>query len=194
MGITQNQVPKQQTFSNALTASHGDPKPHQPQQPAGKSATYMIDILTSENPQPQIEGKVDSLTKGVADIPSKVCIEFMKTCVESEEEFFTKSKEAEGLRSEVKSLREQLQREKTESQEKVAELTTTIQVLEEDKRQLRQVIPENELRHRVSDDEIRQRFVSLRWRIKAVVDNPKYDMTRKFMPSNAADDFEFRIN
>lgn len=83
MRITQDQVSKQQTFSNVFTASPGDPKQHQPQRPpcdedAGKRATCIIDIRTSENPQPRIEGKLDSLTKGVADIPSKVCDEFMK--------------------------------------------------------------------------------------------------------------------
>ncbi|KAG6102856.1 hypothetical protein E4U30_000044 [Claviceps sp. LM220 group G6] len=129
MRITQNQVPKQQTFSNVFTASPGDPKPHQPQRPpcdedAGKRATCIIDIRTSENPQPRIEGKLDCLTKGVADIPSKVCDEFMKRCVESEKQLVAKSKGAEGLRSELQSLKKQLQQQKADSQKNVKQLET----------------------------------------------------------------------
>ncbi|KAG6068536.1 hypothetical protein E4U32_000361 [Claviceps aff. humidiphila group G2b] len=74
------------------------------------------------HPQPQIEGKLDNLTKGVADIPSKVCDEFMKRYVQSEEKFFTKRKEAEGLRSEIQSLKAQLQQEKADRQDKVEQL------------------------------------------------------------------------
>ncbi|KAG6068537.1 hypothetical protein E4U32_000362 [Claviceps aff. humidiphila group G2b] len=129
MRIPQNQVPKQQTFSNVFTASPGDSKPDQPQRPpcdedAGKRATCIIDIRTSEKPQPRIEGKLDSLTKGVADIPSKVCDEFMKRCVESEKQLVAKSKGAEGLRSELQSLKKQLQQQKADSQKNVKQLET----------------------------------------------------------------------
>ncbi|KAG5996740.1 hypothetical protein E4U52_005956 [Claviceps spartinae] len=171
-----------QTFSNVLMASPGDFESYQPQQrPRDDDTgnTCILDVRTSENPQPRIEEKIDSLAKDL--------------CVEREKILVTKSKEAEGLRSEVKSLREQLQREKKETQEKVSGLTTTIQRLDEDKIQLRLVIPENILRHKVCDVEIWKRFVSIRCRIKAVVDNSKYDMTRKFMPRDAADDFELRF-
>ncbi|KAG6302022.1 hypothetical protein E4U09_004027 [Claviceps aff. purpurea] len=228
------QVPKQKTFSSVLMASPSDPNPHQPKRPtrdedAGKRATCIIDTRTSENPQTRIEGKLDDLTKGVADIPSKVCDEFMKRCVESENQLVTKSKEAEELRSEVESLKEQLQQEKadsqdkvqqlqtksseakalgselqslkeqlqqqkSDSQEKVAELTTTIQGLDEDKRKLREVILGNALRHEVSDDDIRQRFVNIRQQIQAVVNNPAYDKTRRFMPGTAENESEFRFH
>ncbi|KAG6088703.1 hypothetical protein E4U15_005348 [Claviceps sp. LM218 group G6] len=235
MRITQNQVPKQQTFSNVFTASPGDTKPHQPQRPpcdedAGKRATCIIDIRTSEEPQPRIEGKLDSLTKGVADIPSKVCDEFMKRCVESEKQLVAKSKGAEGLRSELQSLKKQLQQQKADSQknvkqletnsteakglrselqsledqlqqhkadsqEKVAGLVTTIQELDEDKRKLRGVILDNALHVRptISDDEIRQRFLNIRQQIQAVVNNPAYDKTRKFMPRHARNDIELSV-
>ncbi|KAG5977076.1 hypothetical protein E4U56_000480 [Claviceps arundinis] len=340
MRITQDQVSKQQTFSNVFTASPGDPKQHQPQRPpcdedAGKRATCIIDIRTSENPQPRIEGKLDSLTKGVADIPSKVCDEFMKRCVESEKQLVAKSKGAEGLRSELQSLKKQLEQQKADSQknvkkletkskeakglrseqqslkkqlqqqkadsqkkvqqletksteakglrselqslkkqlqqqkadsqknvkqletksteakglrselqslkeqiqqqkadsqenvkqletksteakglgselqslkkqlhqqkadsqEKVAGLVTTIQELNEDKRKLRGVILDNALHVRptISDDEIRQRFLNIRQQIQAVVNNPAYDKTRKFMPRTARNDLELRL-
>ncbi|KAG6121305.1 hypothetical protein E4U13_005033 [Claviceps humidiphila] len=270
MRITQDQVSKQQTFSNVFTASPGDPKQHQPQRPpcdedAGKRATCIIDIRTSENPQPRIEGKLDSLTKGVADIPSKVCDEFMKRCVESEKQLVAKSKgaeglrselqslkkqleqqkadsqknvkkletkskeakglrseqqslkkqlqqqkadsqkkvqqletkstEAKGLRSELQSLKKQLHQQKADSQEKVAGLVTTIQELNEDKRKLRGVILDNALHVRptISDDEIRQRFLNIRQQIQAVVNNPAYDKTRKFMPRTARNDLELRL-
>ncbi|KAG5948549.1 hypothetical protein E4U60_001462 [Claviceps pazoutovae] len=234
MKIPPNQVPKPRTFSNVLMASSSDPKPHQPQQPprdedAGKRVTCSIDSRTSENPQTRIEGKLDDLTKGVSDIPSKVCDEFMKRCVESEKQLKTKSKEAEelkseleslkeklhqekadsqkrveqletksteakDLRSELQSLKDQLQQQKADSQEKVAGLTTTIQGLGEDKRKLREVILGNTLRHEVSDDDIRQRFVNIRQQIQAVVNNPAYDKTRNFMPRAAGNESEFRVH
>ncbi|KAG6229157.1 hypothetical protein E4U26_000502 [Claviceps purpurea] len=189
-------------------------KSHQPQRPprdkdAGKRTTCIIDTRTSENPQTRIEGKLDDLIKGVADIPSKVCDEFMKRCVESEKELVRKSKEAEGLRSELQSLKKQLQQQETDSQKKVeqlerqrslkkqlqkqkaesqgkiAELTKTIQRLGDDRRKLREVIPGNALRYKISDDEIRQRFVNIRQQIQAVVNSPAYDMTREFRPEDA---------
>ncbi|CCE29468.1 uncharacterized protein CPUR_03161 [Claviceps purpurea 20.1] len=79
MRIPQNQVPRQQTFSNVFMASPGDPKQHQTQRPrdedAGRKANGIIDTRTSDNSQTRIEGKLDDLTKGVADIRSKVCDE-----------------------------------------------------------------------------------------------------------------------
>ncbi|KAG6199233.1 hypothetical protein E4U10_005215 [Claviceps purpurea] len=268
MRIPQNQVPRQQTFSNVLVASPGDPKQHQTQRPrdedAGRKATGIIDTRTSDNSQTRIEGKLDDLTKGVADIRSKVCDEFMNRCVESEKILVTKSKEAEGLRSELQSLKEQLQQEKSERQDKVeqletknteakalrselqflkkqlqhekldrqdkveqletksteakglrselqslkkqiqqqkgdvqkkvAGLTPTIRGLGEDKRKLREVNPGNALRHKVSDDEIRQRFVHIRRQIEAVVDNPAYNTRCELKPHVAANDFELRIH
>ncbi|KAG6098735.1 hypothetical protein E4U14_007411 [Claviceps sp. LM454 group G7] len=74
------------------------------------------------HPQPRIEGKLDHLTKEVADIPSKVCDELMKRCVETEKQLKTKSKEAAGLRSEIQSLKAQLQQEKADGQDKVEQL------------------------------------------------------------------------
>ncbi|KAG6116282.1 hypothetical protein E4U14_000335 [Claviceps sp. LM454 group G7] len=105
----------------------------------------------------------------------------------------SKSTEAKCLRSELQSLKEQVQQQKADSQEKVAGLTTMIQELDEDKRKLREVIVGNALRHEVSDDEIRQRFLNIRQQIQAVVNNPAYDKARKFMPRAAVNDFEFRI-
>ncbi|KAG6210124.1 hypothetical protein E4U35_005968 [Claviceps purpurea] len=105
----------------------------------------------------------------------------------------TKSSEAKGLGSELQSLKEQLQQQKADSQEKVAGLTTTIQGLDEDKRKLREVILGNALRHEVSDDDIRQRFVNIRQQIQAVVNNSAYDRTREFRPSAAGNDYEFRL-
>ncbi|KAG6128759.1 hypothetical protein E4U28_008057 [Claviceps purpurea] len=209
------------------------PKPHQPQRPtrdkdAGKRTTCIIDTRTSENPQTRIEGKLDDLIKGVADIPSKVCDEFMKRCVESEKELVRKSEEAEGLRSELQSLKkqlqqekadsqdkveqletksteaknlrselqslkEQLQQQKADSQEKVAVLTKTIQRLDEDKRKLRVVIPGNALRHKVSDDEIRQRFVNIRKKIEDVVWHPAYDINLNLMPPDSAKDSDIDV-
>ncbi|KAG6141554.1 hypothetical protein E4U38_006672 [Claviceps purpurea] len=299
MRIPQNQVPRQQTLSNVLVASPGDPKQHQPQRPrdedAGRKPTSIIDTRTSDNSQTRIEGKLDNLTKGVADLPSKVSDEFMKRCVEFEkqlvtksldaeglrselqslkkqlqqqnaksqkkveqletksteakglgselqslkkqlqqqnaksqkkvkqlktksteakglrselqslkkqleqqktdsqkkvEQLETKSMEAKGLRSELQSLKEQLQQEKVDRQDKVAVLTKTIQRLDEDKkRKLREVNPGNALRHKISDDEIRQRFVNIRQKIQAVVNNPAYDKTRDLTYGAAADDF-----
>ncbi|KAG5965238.1 hypothetical protein E4U58_002895 [Claviceps cyperi] len=200
MEVTKNQVPRQKpkSFSDALTAPTSDLRAHQLQRPpreedAGKRATCSIDIRTSEDPTSQIEGKLDSLTRGVADIPSKVCDEFMKRCVESEKELLKKSKEAEELRSEVQSLKEQLKQEKADGQDKVAGLTLTIQGLSEDKSKLREVILGNALRHEISDDEIRQRFVNIRQQIQAVVNKPAYDKTRDLMPRAAANDYEFRL-
>ncbi|KAG6261194.1 hypothetical protein E4U49_004160 [Claviceps purpurea] len=244
------------------------PKPHQPQRPprdedAGKRATCIIDTRTSENPQTRIEGKLDNLTKGVADLPFKVSDEFMKRCVEFEkqlvtksldaeglrselqslkkqlqqqdaksqkkvkqlktksteakglrselqslkkqlqqqktdsqkkvEQLETKSLEAKGLRSELQSLKEQLEQQKSDSQEKVAVLTKTIQRLEEDKRKLRGVIPGNALRHKVSDDEIRQRFVNIRKKIEDVVWHPAYDINLNLMPPDSAKDSDIDV-
>ncbi|KAG5935631.1 hypothetical protein E4U59_005508 [Claviceps monticola] len=233
MTTTRNQVPKQATYSNVLIVSPRDSKQHQPQPPprdedAGKSATCSIDVRTSENPQTRIEGKIDNLTKELSDIPSIVCDEFMKRCVESEKQLEMKCKEAEGLRSELQSLKEQLQQEKANSQKKVeqletksteakdlrselqsleeqhqqqkaddqkivAGLVTTIQELDEDKRKLREVILGNTLRHKVSDDEIRQHFVNIRQQVQAVVSNPAYDKTRKFNPRAAGNISECRL-
>ncbi|CCE29469.1 uncharacterized protein CPUR_03162 [Claviceps purpurea 20.1] len=278
------------------------PKPHQPQRPprdedAGKRATCIIDTRTSENPQTRIEGKLDNLTKGVADLPFKVSDEFMKRCVEFEKQLVTKSLDAEGLRSELESLKKQLQQQdaksqkkvkqlktksteakglrselqslkkeleqqktdnqkkveqletksteakglgselqslkkqlqqekaysqdkveqletksteaknlrselqslkeqlqqKADSQEKVAVLTKTIQRLDEDKRKLRGVIPGNALRHKVSDDEIRQRFVNIREKIQEVVWHPAYDISLNLMPPDSAKDSEIDV-
>ncbi|KAG6280735.1 hypothetical protein E4U47_006628 [Claviceps purpurea] len=209
------------------------PKPHQPQRPprdedAGKRATCIIDTRTSENPQTRIEGKLDNLTKGVADLPFKVSDEFMKRCVEFEKQLVTKSLDAEGLRSELQSLKkqlqqqdaksqkkvkqlktksteakglrselqslkEQLEQQKSDSQEKVAVLTKTIQRLEEDKRKLRGVIPGNALRHKVSDDEIRQRFVNIRKKIEDVVWHPAYDINLNLMPPDSAKDSDVDV-
>ncbi|KAG6172016.1 hypothetical protein E4U11_006689 [Claviceps purpurea] len=106
----------------------------------------------------------------------------------------TKISEAKGLGSELHSLKEQLQQQKADSQEKVAGLTTTIQELGEDKRKLSEVILGNALRHEVSDDEIRQRFVNIRQQIQAVVNNPAYDKTRKFMLRAPLNESEFRLH
>ncbi|KAG6112848.1 hypothetical protein E4U14_001914 [Claviceps sp. LM454 group G7] len=128
MRIRLDQVPKQQSFSNVLIMpSPGDPKPHQPQRPpgdedAGKRATRIIDTQTSENTQTRMEEKLDDLTKGVADIRSKVCDDYMKRCVESEKQLKTKNKEEEGLRSEIQSLKAQLQQENADRQDKVEQL------------------------------------------------------------------------
>ncbi|KAG6281373.1 hypothetical protein E4U48_007015 [Claviceps purpurea] len=173
-------------------------KSHQPQRPprdkdAGKRTTSIIDTRTSDNARTRMEGKLDDLTKGVADIRSKVCDEFMKRCVESEKELVRKSEEAEGLRSELQSLKEQLEQQKSDSQEKVAVLTKTIQRLEEDKRKLRGVIPGNALRHKVSDDEIRQRFVNIRKKIEAVVMHPAYDKTLDWIPPVSAKDYVINV-
>ncbi|KAG6218858.1 hypothetical protein E4U50_008120 [Claviceps purpurea] len=254
MRIPQNQVPRQQTFSNVLVASPGDPKQHQPQRPrdedAGRKPTSIIDTRTSDNSQTRIEGKLDNLTKGVADLPSKVSDEFMKRCVEFEKQLVTKSLDAEGLRSELQSLKkqlqqqnaksqkkvkqlktksteakglrsglqslkeqleqqkkdsqkkveqletktteakdlgselqflkEQLQHEKVDRQDKVAVLTKTIQRLDEDKR------------HKVSDDEIRHRFVNIRRQIWAVVMHPVYDKTLTLIPPDSAKDSDIK--
>ncbi|KAG6170153.1 hypothetical protein E4U27_002692 [Claviceps purpurea] len=289
MRIPQNQVPRQQTFSNVLVASPGDPKQHQPQRPrdedAGRKPTSIIDTRTSDNSQTRIEGKLDNLTKGVADLPSKVSDEFMKRCVEFEKQLVTKSLDAEGLRSELQSLKKQLQvqnaktqkkvkqlktksteakglrsglqslkgqleqqktdsqkkveqletksteakdlrselrflkkqlqheqadrqdkveqletksmeakglrselqslkeqlQEKVDRQDKVAVLTKTIQRLDEDKR------------HKVSDDEIRQRFVNIRRQIQAVVMHPAYDKTVTLIPPDSANDSDIKV-
>ncbi|KAG5954123.1 hypothetical protein E4U57_004795 [Claviceps arundinis] len=93
----------------------------------------------------------------------------------------------------MKSLREQLQRQKAISQEKVAELTTTIQRLDEDKK-LRKVNLGNALRLTISDDEIRERFVNIRQQIHTLVNNRAYDKTREFMPHDAAKDCMLRIH
>ncbi|KAG6068533.1 hypothetical protein E4U32_000358 [Claviceps aff. humidiphila group G2b] len=106
------------------------------------------------------------------------------------EQLETKSTEAKGLRSELQFLKKQLQQQKADSQEKVAGLTMTIQGLDEDKRKLREVILGNALRHEVSDDEIRQRFVNIRQQIQAVVNSPAYDKTRDFTSDDAEDDFD----
>ncbi|KAG6261196.1 hypothetical protein E4U49_004162 [Claviceps purpurea] len=111
---------------------------------------------------------------------------------EKVEQLETKSTEAKGLRSEVQSLKKQLQQQKADNQEKVAGLTTTIQGLDEDKRKLRGVILGNALRHEVSDDEIRQRFVNIRQQIQAVV-NSTADKTRDFTSRAAVDDFEISL-
>ncbi|KAG6204621.1 hypothetical protein E4U35_003273 [Claviceps purpurea] len=280
------------------------PKPHQPQRPprdedAGKRATCIIDTRTSENPQTRIEGKLDNLTKGVADLPFKVSDEFMKRCVEFEkqlvtksldaeglrselqslkkqlqrqnaksqkkvkqlktksteakglrselqslkkqleqqktdnqkkveqletksteakglgselqslkkqlqqqktdsqkkvEQLETKSMEAKGLRSELQSLKEQLQQERVDRQDKVAVLTKTIQRLDEDKkRKLREVNPGNALRHKISDDEIRQRFVNIRKKIEDVVWHPAYDISLNLMPPDSAKDSDIDV-
>ncbi|KAG6311764.1 hypothetical protein E4U22_002440, partial [Claviceps purpurea] len=233
MRIPQNQVPRQQTFSNVLVASPGDPKQHQPQRPrdedAGRKPTSIIDTRTSDNSQTRIEGKLDNLTKGVADLPFKVSDEFMNRCVEFEKQLVTKSLDAEGLRSELQSLKKQLeqhktdsqkkveqletksteakdlrselqslkkqlQQQETDSQEKVAVLTKTIQRLDEDKkRKLREVNPGNALRHKVSDDEIRQRFVNIRKKIEAVVSHPAYDISLNLMPPDSAKDSDINV-
>ncbi|KAG6210121.1 hypothetical protein E4U35_005965 [Claviceps purpurea] len=103
------------------------------------------------------------------------------------EQLETKSTEAKNLRSELQSLKEQLRQQEADSQEKVAVLTKTIQRLDEDKRKLRVVIPGNALRHKVSDDEIRQRFVNIRKKIEAVVMHPAYDKTRNWIPVSGTD-------
>ncbi|KAG6058641.1 hypothetical protein E4U17_007812 [Claviceps sp. LM77 group G4] len=110
------------------------------------------------------------------------------------EQLETKSTEAKGLRSELQSLKKQLQQQKADSQETVAELTTTIQGLDEDKRKLREVILGNALRPKISDDEIRQRFVNIRQQIQAVVNNLAYDKTRTFMPRAAGNESVLRIH
>ncbi|KAG6024261.1 hypothetical protein E4U40_003409 [Claviceps sp. LM458 group G5] len=218
---TPRQAQKQKSFS--------DPKVHQPPQPprnndAEKRSTRNL----PENRQTRTEEILVKLTEGLTNLPSKVCDEFMERCVESEKQLVTKSKEAEelrsevqslkeqlqqqkadsqdkveqletksteakGLRSELQSLKEQLQHQKADNQEKVAELITTIQGLDEDKRKLREVILGNALRHEVSDDEIRQRFVNIRQQIQAVVNNPALNKTRKFMPSAAGNSPMFRL-
>ncbi|KAG6035335.1 hypothetical protein E4U19_004812 [Claviceps sp. Clav32 group G5] len=218
---TPRQAQKQKSFS--------DPKVHQPPQPprnndAEKRSTRNL----PENRQTRTEEILVKLTEGLTNLPSKVCDEFMERCVESEKQLVTKSKEAEelrsevqslkeqlqqqkadsqdkveqletksteakGLRSELQSLKEQLQHQKADNQEKVAELITTIQGLGEDKRKLREVILGNALRHEVSDDEIRQRFVNIRQQIQAVVNNPALNKTRKFMPSAAGNSPMFRL-
>ncbi|KAG6199232.1 hypothetical protein E4U10_005214 [Claviceps purpurea] len=109
------------------------------------------------------------------------------------EQLETKSTEAKGLRSELQSLKKQLQQQKADNQKKVAGLTTMIQGLDEDKRKLRGVILGNALRHEVSDDEIRQRFVNIRQQIQAVVNSPAYDKTRDFTSRAAVDDFEISL-
>ncbi|KAG6116276.1 hypothetical protein E4U14_000329 [Claviceps sp. LM454 group G7] len=234
MRIRLDQVPKQQSFGNVSMVSPTDPKPHQPQRPprdedAGKRATRIIDTQTSEKTQARIEGKLDDLAKVVADVRSKVYDELMKRCVETEKQLKTKSKEAEGLRSEIQSLkaqlrkekgdkqvkveqlqksnteakglrlelqslRKQLEQQKEDNQKKVPGLTPTIQELGEDRRKPREVTPRNALRPKISDDEIRQRFVNIRRKIEAVVQNRAYHTGREFEPHVAANEFELRIH
>ncbi|KAG5977072.1 hypothetical protein E4U56_000476 [Claviceps arundinis] len=231
---TRRQDQKQKPFS--------DPKVHQPPQPprsedAGKWSTRNF----PENRQTQTEEILVNLIEGLTNIPSKVCDELMKLdsgirikidariqrCVKSEKQLVIKSEEAEGLRSELQSLKEQLRQEKADSQdkveqletksteakglrselqslkeqlhqqkadsqEKVAGLTTMIQGLDEDKRKLREVILGNALRPKISDDDIRQRFLNIRQQIQAVVNNSACDKTRRFIPRASGNEHEFR--
>ncbi|KAG6317205.1 hypothetical protein E4U22_006428 [Claviceps purpurea] len=110
------------------------------------------------------------------------------------EQLETKSTEAKNLRSELQSLKKQLQQQNANSQGKIAELTKTIQRLGDDRRKLREVIPGNALRHKISDDEIRQRFVNIRQQIQAVVNSPAYDTTREFRPDDAVSGYQLPIN
>ncbi|KAG5957341.1 hypothetical protein E4U57_001856, partial [Claviceps arundinis] len=182
---TRRQDQKQKPFS--------DPKVHQPPQPprsedAGKWSTRNF----PENRQTQTEEILVNLIEGLTNIPSKVCDELMKRCVKSEKQLVIKSEEAEGLRSELQSLKEQLHQQKADSQEKVAGLTTMIQGLDEDKRKLREVILGNALRPKISDDDIRQRFLNIRQQIQAVVNNSACDKTRRFIPRASGNEHEFR--
>ncbi|KAG6088702.1 hypothetical protein E4U15_005347 [Claviceps sp. LM218 group G6] len=168
------------------------------------------------HPQPQIEGKLDNLTKEVADIPSKVCEEFVKRCVETEKQLKTKSKEAEGLRSEILSLKAQLQQEKAERQDKVEQLqkkSTEAKGLRSELQSLRKQLEQQKadsqkkfagltptiqglvaLRHKVSShDDIKKYFVNIRRQVEALVDNPLYDKTLQIIPYDAEWESEIRL-
>ncbi|KAG6058642.1 hypothetical protein E4U17_007813 [Claviceps sp. LM77 group G4] len=115
-----------------------------------------------------------SIEKEVNDVSTRVCDEFMKLCVKSEVRLEAKSQEADALKLELLSLKKKLQQEIENSK-------------------LREVILGNTVKHKISDEEIKQRFVDLRQQMQAIANNPKIDKSRSFDCCVADNAFEFNF-
>lgn len=103
------------------------------------------------------------------------------------EQLERKGKAASTYASEVHSLRKQLQNEKTYCRDKVADLTTTIRELDEDKKKLREVILGNTVHQKISDEDIKQRFANLRQQIQALANNLACELHPQFSVESRAD-------
>ncbi|KAG6321240.1 hypothetical protein E4U44_005362 [Claviceps purpurea] len=157
--------------------------------------------MSEYSPEPQLceESRIrfgsmfKSIEKEVNDVSTRVCDEFTKLCVESEVRLEAKSQEADALKLELQSLKKKLQQEIENSEVKLEGVAVTIQQLEEDKQKLREVILGNTVKSKISDEEIKQRFVDLRQQMQVIANNPKIDKTRSFDCCVADNLFEFNL-
>ncbi|KAG5935628.1 hypothetical protein E4U59_005505 [Claviceps monticola] len=104
-----------------------------------------------------------------------------------------KTLEVDTLEARVQSLETQMQQERAKAKDRVAGLTMSMQQLEEEKAKLREVIVGNSVKQKISDEDIKQRFASLRQQIQALANSPAYDLSQMNVFPHALGNFRLRF-
>ncbi|KAG6230554.1 hypothetical protein E4U34_000372 [Claviceps purpurea] len=112
-------------------------------------------------------------------LPTQICNRIMKLRTGSKKKLEDKTLEVDTLEARVQSLETQLQQERAKAKDRVAGLTMSMQQLEEEKAKLREVILGNSVKQKISDEDIKQRFASLRQQIQALANSPTYDLQQQ---------------
>ncbi|KAG6218866.1 hypothetical protein E4U50_008128 [Claviceps purpurea] len=98
----------------------------------------------------------------------------------NKKELEEKTLEVDTLEAKLQSCETQMQQERTKARERVAGLTMSMQQLEDEKAKLREVILGNSVKQKISDEDIKQRFASLRQQIQALANSPAYDLQKLY--------------
>ncbi|KAG6263219.1 hypothetical protein E4U47_007463 [Claviceps purpurea] len=129
-----------------------------------------------ERRQIHFENELQQIRHSMDSLPTQICNKIMKLRTGSKKKLEDKTLEVDTLEARVQSLETQLQQERAKAKDRVAGLTMSMQQLEEEKAKLREVILGNSVKQKISDEDIKQRFASLRQQIQALANSPAYDL------------------
>ncbi|KAG6102862.1 hypothetical protein E4U30_000050 [Claviceps sp. LM220 group G6] len=133
-----------------------------------------------ESRQIDIENELQRMRQSMDSLPNLICNKIMRLRTGSKKKLEDKTLEVDTLEARLQSLETQMQQERARSRDRVAGLTMSMQQLEDEKAKLREVILGNSVKQKISDDDIKQRFASLRQQIQALANSPAYDLQQLY--------------
>ncbi|KAG6114571.1 hypothetical protein E4U13_003289 [Claviceps humidiphila] len=104
----------------------------------------------------------------------------MKLRTGSKKKLEDKTLEVDALEARLQSLETKMRQERANARDRAAGLAMSMQQLEDEKAKLREVILGNSVKQKTSDDDIKQRFASLRQQIQALANSPAYDLQQLY--------------
>ncbi|KAG6302014.1 hypothetical protein E4U09_004019 [Claviceps aff. purpurea] len=141
-----------------------------------------------------LENEFQRMRQSMDSLPNLICNKIMRLRTGSKKKLEDKTLEVDTLEARLQSLETQMLQERAKAKDRVAGLTMSMQQLEEEKAKLREVILGNSVKQKISDEDIKQRFASLRQQIQALANSPAYDLQQVYAVRCPARHLDIRWN